>query len=126
MSARGFLQYPMNSPQRNVGVAMVRFNTGGGTPTITNDDDDIVSGVANGGAGIYTLTLNQRYTRVRPFANMQDTDPTTQVKCVAGVEGQAAANTVVVYVAIENAVSGISALVDPASEEIDVLVFLRV
>lgn len=123
--AKGYNHHPFRSPDRNVGVAMVRFNTVAGVPTITNDDANLCASVANGGVGIYTLTLNQQYRRVRAIANMTDTDPTAQCKVVAPVEGMAATNTITVHCEQENAVSGISALFDPAAEEIDVLIFLK-
>lgn len=125
--SQGYLHHPVRSNHFDSGLAYVSFTTAGvGAPTLTADDANIVSGVVRTGAGVYTITLNQQYKRVRGFPNIEDTDPTVQCNCTAGVEGLAAANTVVVQIVQENpgAPIGVSVLYDPASEVVDVLVFL--
>ena len=126
--SQGYSPHPLRSPHRDSGLALVVFTTNGvGVPTLTADDGNIVSGVVRTGAGVYTITLNQQYKRVRGFPNIEDTDPTVQCNCTAGVEGLAAANTVVVQIVQEAPIGppqGVSVLYDPAAEVVDVLIFL--
>ena len=125
--SQGYLHHPVRSNHFDSGLAYVSFTTAGvGAPTLTSDDASIVAGVVRTGAGVYTITLHQQYGRVRGFPEIEDTDPTAQCNCTAGVEGLAAANTVVVQIVQENpgAPVGVSILYDPAAEVVDVLVFL--
>jgi hypothetical protein len=92
---------------------------------MTYDDQNVISGVVQTAAGIYTLTLNQQYLRVRAMANLKDTDVQLNCNCTTGAEGTAAANTVVVQFMREDDASGISAAFDPVDEEVDVFIFLK-
>lgn len=123
--AAGFQAHPMRSAAREAGIAMVAFTTAGaGAPTGVVDDGGVISStIAHvGGTGVYTLSLNKQWKRVRAVATCEDATAGVFCKVTGHVEGFAATNTITIQTELEAA--GTLAAGDTTGPVISVIVYL--
>lgn len=90
--------FEVKSRHRNMVTGSLTFNTNGaGAVTLLNDPDDICSGVTHPGVGQFLVTLRDRWTTIKAWADMEDV-ASIEAGIEAVVDGIAAVNTILVRV----------------------------